>query len=39
MLGIGTLWEAEEYGLGRADENPLSLRAMCRAEFLEDGGF
>lgn len=42
MLGVGTSWEAEESGLGRAEENPLSLRdskGMCRAEFLEDGGF
>lgn len=27
MLGIGTPWEAEESGLGRAEEKPLSLGA------------
>lgn len=42
MLGIGTFWEAEESRLGRGEEKPLSLegsKGMCRAEFLEDGGF
>lgn len=42
MFGIGALWEAEESGLGRAEEKPLSLedsKGMYRADFLEDGGF
>lgn len=42
MLGIGTLWEAEESGLGRAEEKPLSLgaaRACVGLSFWKMGDF
>lgn len=42
MLGIGTWWEAEESGLGRAEKNPLSLRgskACVGLSFWKMGDF